>query len=269
VATNAAGYLPNDIIAKAQNADTLDGLDSAVFARAALLRGATGAVNEPDNPVHWNQLKGVPTGFADGAVAWSEVANKPAQYPDAATLDGLDSTDFAPTSALGAYATTAALASDAGAVNEADNPVHWKQLTGVPAGFADGQVGWGEVGNMPAGFADGVDNEGVTGVTLTRVAAPEVVMAPGAFGSSMATCPTGSRVTGGGFGLSWEVADFRLTASAPFLDSWVADGVNDDDVPIGLGAYALCLKVEPAEAFTVATQGVPTSVRKDIRSRDH
>lgn len=33
---------------------------------------------------------------------------------------------------------TNGLVADAGAVNDGDNPVHWKQLKGVPAGFADG-----------------------------------------------------------------------------------------------------------------------------------
>jgi hypothetical protein len=66
VATTAAGYLPNDIIRKAVDADKVDGLHAAAFARAATLRASTGAVNQADNPVHWKQLKGVPTGIADG-----------------------------------------------------------------------------------------------------------------------------------------------------------------------------------------------------------
>jgi hypothetical protein len=66
VATNAAGYLPADIIRIAADADRLDGLDSRAFARRAALRSDAGAVNQADNPVHWKQLKGVPTGIADG-----------------------------------------------------------------------------------------------------------------------------------------------------------------------------------------------------------
>jgi hypothetical protein len=38
----------------------------------------------------------------------------------------------------GGVATIAALQSSAGAVNEADNPVHWNQISGVPATIADG-----------------------------------------------------------------------------------------------------------------------------------
>ena len=37
-----------------------------------------------------------------------------------------------------AFAKAQALKSSAGAVNQADNPVHWKQLKGVPVGIADG-----------------------------------------------------------------------------------------------------------------------------------
>jgi hypothetical protein len=66
VATNAQGYLPADILRKAQDADRLDGVDSSAFPRVWALKSDDGAVNEADNPVHWRQLKGVPAGFADG-----------------------------------------------------------------------------------------------------------------------------------------------------------------------------------------------------------
>ena len=66
VATSKYGSLPNNIIKKAHNADKLDGFDSRAFARKAQLRSDTGAVNEADNLVHWNQLMGMPATFADG-----------------------------------------------------------------------------------------------------------------------------------------------------------------------------------------------------------
>ena len=66
VATNATGYLPNNIIQKALDSELLDGLDSLAFATLAALGSAAGAVNEADNPVQWNQLKGVPAEIADG-----------------------------------------------------------------------------------------------------------------------------------------------------------------------------------------------------------
>lgn len=48
-------------------------------------------------------------------------------------------------------ALTNGLVADAGAVNDGDNPVHWKQIKGVPAGFADGTDdggGGGSVGTL-------------------------------------------------------------------------------------------------------------------------
>lgn len=49
----ASGYLPTNIV--------MGGV-----ATVAALQSATGAVNEADNPVHWNQLQGVPPTIADG-----------------------------------------------------------------------------------------------------------------------------------------------------------------------------------------------------------
>ncbi len=100
VATDAAGYLPDDIIRKATDADRLDGIHAGAFARAAALKSSAGAVNQPDNLVHWDQLLGVSSTLADGKVGWGEVANKPA------TL--------------------------------ADGKVGWAEVTNKPAGFADG-----------------------------------------------------------------------------------------------------------------------------------
>lgn len=87
VATNATtGRLPNNIIAKAPDANLLDGQDSTAFlsstgksADADLLDGIdssqlptrtelgdAGVVNQAGNPVHWSKLKSVPTELADG-----------------------------------------------------------------------------------------------------------------------------------------------------------------------------------------------------------
>ena len=48
MAFGATGYLPSNIV-------------QGGVATVAALQSATGAVNEADNPVHWNQLQGVPT----------------------------------------------------------------------------------------------------------------------------------------------------------------------------------------------------------------
>ncbi len=49
----ASGYLPTNIV--------MGGV-----ATVAALQSATGAVNEADNPVHWNQLQGVPLSVVNG-----------------------------------------------------------------------------------------------------------------------------------------------------------------------------------------------------------
>lgn len=69
MAFSASGYLPDNVIKKAVDADKLDGLDSTAFASLAALQALqspAGAVNEADNPLHWNQLQGVPATLADG-----------------------------------------------------------------------------------------------------------------------------------------------------------------------------------------------------------
>jgi len=54
MAFGATGYLPDNIVAGG-------------VATVAALQSSIGAVNEADNPVHWNQLQGVPPTIADGA----------------------------------------------------------------------------------------------------------------------------------------------------------------------------------------------------------
>jgi hypothetical protein len=54
MAFSAAGYLPGNIV-------------QGGVATLAALQSTAGAVNEADNPVHWNQLLGVPATLADGA----------------------------------------------------------------------------------------------------------------------------------------------------------------------------------------------------------
>ncbi len=66
MAIGATGYLPNNIIQKAMDADKIDGIDSTALATIAALQNPAGAVNEADNLVHWNQLFGVPPTIADG-----------------------------------------------------------------------------------------------------------------------------------------------------------------------------------------------------------
>ncbi|HZW01318.1 MAG TPA: hypothetical protein VFF55_07095 [Candidatus Deferrimicrobium sp.] len=61
MAFSAAGYLPSNIV-------------QGGVATLAALRSTTGAVNEADNPVHWNQLFGVPPAVVAGDTTRSFIA---------------------------------------------------------------------------------------------------------------------------------------------------------------------------------------------------
>jgi hypothetical protein len=78
MALSAKGYLPNNVIRKAADADKLDGLDSTVFATITALQSAAGAINEGDNLVHWNQLFGTPPTIADGVDSVGYTSSTPA-----------------------------------------------------------------------------------------------------------------------------------------------------------------------------------------------
>ncbi len=66
MAIGATGYLPNNIILKASDAELIDGIDSTALATIAALQSSAGTVNEAGNLVHWNQLFGVPPAVVDG-----------------------------------------------------------------------------------------------------------------------------------------------------------------------------------------------------------
>ena len=133
-----------------------------------------------------------------------------------------------------------------------------------PAGPAD----WNAIPNKPAGFADGVDNEGVTSVKLTKVIGEPWSVAPGAGGEAYAYCPPGSKLTGGGFN-AWSPG-FQVMTSVPgYQQYWAVYGINTTADHIDLYAYAICMKVEPEGALTVAKKGaVPASLKKAMKNRD-
>ena len=68
MAIGATGYLPNNIILKASDAELIDGIDSTALATIAALQSSAGTVNEAGNLVHWNQLFGVPPAVVNGTV---------------------------------------------------------------------------------------------------------------------------------------------------------------------------------------------------------
>ena len=128
----------------------------------------------------------------------------------------------------------------------------WRLMVGTPATFADGQVGWTEVVGTPAGFADGVDNEGVTGITITRVAnVASVSVLANQTGTQDTTCPAGSVVIGGGMnGSNLVVEDSYPSGNGWFVRGNAVEGVNGS-----FRGWAMCMTVDPAAGITTAKKG--------------
>jgi hypothetical protein len=144
----------------------------------------------------------------------------------------------------------------------------WSLLQGIPAVLADGQVSWGEVANPPAGFADGVDDAGVTGVKLTKSYGPLVSVPVNDSKTATADCPSDSRVTGGGFSVTFADKDTALLYSLPEdADTWIIGVSNFSDThTFSIRAVAVCMSVEPAGALTVASKGVaPAKLKKQTK----
>ncbi len=132
---------------------------------------AVGTFNIPTNPVDWSQLKGVPSGFADGVDDTGGGGGEAAS--DVVCTGCVESTDIAdgtmatgdlafdPATQVeldthksssdhdGRYYTETEL-STSGTINIPTNPVDWTKLKGVPAGFADGIDDTGS-GSLPSG----------------------------------------------------------------------------------------------------------------------
>lgn len=137
----------------------------------------------------------------------------------------------------------------------------WNRITGKPEALADGQIDWGEVGSKPGGFADGVDNQGVTKVTLTTVFSPGVSVSAGQTAFVTATCPAGSKPTGGGGGST--SALIYMTKSYPIDSGWVTWVYNASGLTYYYVAYAVCLSTTPAGGLAIASKGVePAFMRK-------
>jgi hypothetical protein len=135
-----------------------------------------------------------------------------------------------------------------------------------PAGPAD----WGAIPNVPAGFADGVDNDGVTGVRLTRVTGVGQSLPSGESRSAIVECPAGSRVISGGYVTS-APGDFSVLQSLAFPDStgWSIKAIYEGTVTgISIAALAQCMSVEPTGAITVAKKGLlPASLKKAMKKQ--
>ncbi len=135
-----------------------------------------------------------------------------------------------------------------------------------PAGPAD----WNAIPNKPAGFADGVDNEGITGVKVTRVSGPK--SAPQADGVTFAYayCPEGSLLVGGGADIDTG-NDQGAANTTHFLSNqpggprnWFARAWKQ----LGSGgtyqtqAFAICLSTEPAGNLSLAGKVTKAATKK-------
>ncbi len=122
--------------------------DSRYYTQSTLSTTDGDPPNEGSNLVHWDILKGVPTGFADG------IDNAAAGPTDHGALTGLADDDHPQ------YARKTVLkTSDASAPNEGSNQVHWDNLTGMPEDFADGIDNTAEGGASDHGELGGLADD--------------------------------------------------------------------------------------------------------------
>jgi len=130
-------------------ADRLDGKEATDFEPAGSVQGLANSLktsdgtppNQGGNRVHWDQLTGVPQGFADGSDDGGGVT-------DHGQLTGLEDDDH-PQYLLREDAGT----SDGDPPNQGSNLVSWDNLVGVPEDFADG-------------VDDGFSGGGITGAQV-------------------------------------------------------------------------------------------------------
>jgi len=197
----------------------------------------------------------------------SAVAQSPAQSPAEPVIEpaaGLNADTVDGRHAVGAGASKAKRARKLVATNASgflpSNIVKpkWNLIRGKPAAFADGQIGWGEVQNKPAGFADGVDNVGVRGITITRVAGPTITIGTEWHSAQDVDCPTGSYAVGGGVQTHGDFDPHPLVAESYPLDAdtWAARVYNPSSTFVAeANTYVVCLAVKPSSAVTIAKRG--------------
>lgn len=103
---------------------------------------------------------------------------------------------------------------------------------------------WGYIKNTPVGFADGVDNEGLTGISVTTHAASFNLTTGGVHTVDVA-CPTGN-VIGGGFYDVNAPNGSGLKSSYPFNTTTWRLHIYVVSPPETGTAYAICLDSQPA-----------------------
>jgi hypothetical protein len=122
--------------------------DSRYYTISALTVTDGDPPNEGSNLIHWDLLKGVPPGIADG------IDDTGSGITDHGGLAGLTDDDHPQ------YARETVLqTSDGSAPNEGSNQVHWNNLTGVPADFADGEDNTAAGGALDHGGLEGLEDD--------------------------------------------------------------------------------------------------------------
>jgi len=119
---------------------------------------------------------------------------------------------------------------------------------------------WAKIKNKPAGFADGVDNAGVTKITITQVKGTGHEIAGHDTGWASASCPSGSKVEGGGFhSSSW---DMNVVVSHGVGFTWDVGAKNNGDASATLTAYVYCMSTVPSGAISAVSKGTKPATRK-------
>lgn len=148
--------VPYALEAGALDGKTAADFDSAGAAQSVsqgLVEGDATPPNQGSNLVHWENLTGVPEGFADGVDEGSEVLS----HSELADL----LQDDHPQYLLRLQAATG----DATPPNSGSNLLHWDNLVGVPDDFADGRdaVFSGNLGSLTT---DDIEDSTLTGIDV-------------------------------------------------------------------------------------------------------
>jgi hypothetical protein len=99
-----------------------------------------------------------------------------------------------------------------------------------------------------------VKPSGVTAISVTNVLGSPVSIPAGSTGAASAGCPSGSKAIAGGFTQS--SYDIRVTDSyRSGTNGWGVLGWNDGASAQDLYAFAICMSVQPAGAFSVTSRG--------------
>jgi hypothetical protein len=111
--------------------------------------------------------------------------------------------------------------------------------------IVNGQVGSVDIGNGQVAAVDIVDN--AIRPNVQEITGPSTLIQLGSIGASLAPCPAGTVLTGGGY-LASAARAYVLRSGPSGENSWVATAFNDGRInneDIRLVAYAICMGPMP------------------------